>query len=48
MGLDLAYFLQVLFSANHGLLIWTPLLLFAVAGIIYFLAAKSPGGLCTP
>ncbi len=30
------YFLQVLFSANHGLLIWTPLLLFSVVGIFIF------------
>jgi hypothetical protein len=30
------YFLQVLFSANHGLLVWTPLLLFAVTGLFIF------------
>jgi hypothetical protein len=30
------YFLAVLFSSNHGLLIWTPLLLFAVAGLFVF------------
>jgi hypothetical protein len=30
------YFLQVLFSANHGLLVWTPLLLFAVVGLFIF------------
>jgi hypothetical protein len=29
-------FFQVLFSANHGLFSWTPLLLFAVLGIIAF------------
>jgi hypothetical protein len=30
------YFLQVLFSANHGLLVWTPLLAFSVAGLFLF------------
>jgi len=30
------YFLQVLFSANHGLLVWTPLLIFSVAGLFVF------------
>jgi hypothetical protein len=30
------YFLPVLFSANHGLLVWTPLLLFAVVGSFIF------------
>jgi hypothetical protein len=30
------YFLQVLFSANHGLLVWTPLLAFSVAGVFLF------------
>jgi hypothetical protein len=35
-------FLQVLFSANHGLLIWTPLLLFAVAGLFMFWR-RNPG-----
>ena len=30
------YFLQVLFSANHGLLVWTPLLSFALVGLLIF------------
>ncbi|HEY2460765.1 MAG TPA: glycosyltransferase family 39 protein [Candidatus Acidoferrum sp.] len=29
-------FLSVLFSSNHGLLAWTPILFFAVAGLILF------------
>ncbi len=29
-------FLDVLFSSNHGLLAWTPILLFAIAGIFIF------------
>jgi hypothetical protein len=29
-------FLAVLFSSNHGLLVWTPILLFAIAGLILF------------
>jgi hypothetical protein len=29
-------FLQVLFSSNHGLLAWTPILLFAIAGLFIF------------
>src|SRR6267378_3758934 len=29
-------FLAVLFSSNHGLLVWTPVLLFAIAGLILF------------
>jgi hypothetical protein len=29
-------FLAVLFSSNHGLLAWTPILLFAIAGLILF------------
>jgi hypothetical protein len=29
-------FLAVLFSSNHGLLSWTPILLFAIAGLILF------------
>src|SRR6266849_3131174 len=29
-------FLAVLFSSNHGLLVWTPILLFAIAGLIPF------------
>jgi MFS family permease len=28
--------LEVFFSANHGLLVWTPILLFAIAGLILF------------
>ncbi len=28
--------LAVLFSSNHGLLVWTPILLFAIAGLILF------------
>jgi hypothetical protein len=30
------YFLQVLFSANHGLFVWTPLLLPSAVGLILF------------
>jgi hypothetical protein len=30
------YLFSVLFSANHGLLSWTPLLLFAVVGLVAF------------
>jgi hypothetical protein len=30
------YFLDVLFSSNHGLFVWTPLLLLAVAGLFVF------------
>jgi len=30
------FFLQVLFSANHGLLVWTPLLVFSVIGLFLF------------
>jgi hypothetical protein len=30
------YFLQVLFSSNHGLFAWTPLLLLCVAGLFMF------------
>jgi hypothetical protein len=30
------YFLQVLFSSNHGLFLWTPLLLLSVIGIFLF------------
>ena len=30
------YFLSVLFSSNHGLFSWTPLLLFALVGLIAF------------
>jgi hypothetical protein len=30
------YFLQVLFSANHGLFSWTPLLLFSAIGVFLF------------
>jgi len=29
-------FLQVLFSSNHGLLSWTPILLFSIAGLFIF------------
>jgi len=29
-------FLAVLFSSNHGLFVWTPILLFAIAGLILF------------
>ncbi len=29
-------FLDVLFASNHGLLVWTPILLFAIAGLIPF------------
>ena len=29
-------FLAVLFSSNHGLLVWTPILIFAVAGLMLF------------
>jgi hypothetical protein len=29
-------FLAVLLSSNHGLLVWTPILLFAIAGLILF------------
>jgi hypothetical protein len=29
-------FLQVLFSSNHGLLAWTPILFFAIAGLFIF------------
>jgi hypothetical protein len=29
-------FLDVLFSSNHGLLVWTPILLFAIVGLILF------------
>jgi dolichyl-phosphate-mannose-protein mannosyltransferase len=29
-------FLAVLFSSNHGLLAWTPILIFAIAGLILF------------
>ena len=29
-------FLAVLFSSNHGLLAWTPILIFAVAGLVLF------------
>jgi hypothetical protein len=29
-------FLQVLFSSNHGLLAWTPILLFAIVGLFIF------------
>ena len=29
-------FLAVLFSSNHGLLVWTPILIFAVAGLVLF------------
>jgi hypothetical protein len=40
------YFLQVLFSANHGLFSWTPLLLISVIGV-YLFWRKAPriGGL---
>jgi hypothetical protein len=30
------YFLDVLFSSNHGLFVWTPLLLLSVAGLFVF------------
>jgi hypothetical protein len=30
------YFLDVLFSSNHGLFVWTPLLLLSVAGLVVF------------
>jgi hypothetical protein len=30
------FFLAVLFSANHGLFVWTPVVLFAVAGLFLF------------
>ena len=30
------YFLAVLFSSNHGLFVWTPILLIAVAGLFVF------------
>jgi len=29
-------FLDVLFASNHGLLVWTPILLFAITGLILF------------
>jgi hypothetical protein len=29
-------FLDVLFASNHGLLVWTPILLFAIVGLILF------------
>jgi hypothetical protein len=29
-------FLDVLFASNHGLFVWTPILLFAIAGLILF------------
>ena len=35
-------FLAVLFSTNHGLLSWTPILLFAIAGLILF-SWREPG-----
>ncbi len=31
------YFLQVLFSPNHGLLVWTPVVILALAGLFIFL-----------
>jgi hypothetical protein len=34
-------FLRILFSADHGLLSWTPILLFAVTGL-FFLAKRNP------
>lgn len=30
------FFLKVLFSSNHGLFVWTPVVLFAVAGLFLF------------
>lgn len=30
------FFLAVLFSSNHGLFVWTPILLLAVAGLFFF------------
>ena len=30
------YFLSVLFSSDHGLLVWTPVVIFAVAGLFVF------------
>lgn len=30
------YFLAVLFSSNHGLFVWTPIVLLAVAGLVIF------------
>jgi hypothetical protein len=35
------WFLALLFSANHGLFSWTPILIFAVAGI-FFLVRREP------
>ena len=30
------YFFSVLFSSNHGLIVWTPILLFAITGLFIF------------
>jgi hypothetical protein len=36
------YFLAVLFSSNHGLLVWTPVVILAAAGLVVFLR-RDPG-----
>jgi hypothetical protein len=38
---DSPFFLSVLFSSNHGLLSWTPLVAFAIIGLLLF-AIRSP------
>lgn len=38
------FFLQVLFSANHGLLSWTPILVLSVLGIFFFWRAVPRAG----
>jgi hypothetical protein len=38
------YFLEVLFSSNHGLLVWTPVILLAVAGLCVFWWREPPVG----
>jgi hypothetical protein len=38
---DSPVFLKVLFSANHGLLSWTPVLIFSLVGLVLF-ARRSP------
>ena len=39
------WFVALLFSANHGLLSWTPILFFAVAGILLFVRAHRQIGI---
>jgi len=38
------YFLAVLFSSNHGLFVWTPVVILAVAGLLVFLRREPSVG----